>query len=406
MSGYRVVIVLFFVALALAQRLIEPAYVGYAVAFLLLALWQSLEPKSAQPIKNASPWWLPFGLWITLISTISIMNSPNARDVLRDIGAISAFFVGRYLFLYKTEFAKNLLRALSDVGVIVVAFTIIAACLAYTSGVGAYVWRGQFIPPSHAWLPYFLIINYALTTIDSKESKKYTRRIGWCVVGTLASLSRTDLVLELLFLLMLLKHNLPSLLTSRKIRRQLSYGLVVALLLTPLFLSLDVVQERINVGIDDGDQSVGWRLIENTAFLAMMGEATPLQLIFGFGFGTRIPLPFGVVDFNDNTTIPHLHNSFLTIIAKFGVIGLSIFLSYTSHLWLESHRKLTHELDALRTAGRWIILFVLLKAITLQGLTEWSHVMFFGIGCAFIASTKPKRSLKTSRSDTRLGDTP
>lgn len=402
MSRLHIAVVFFFITLALAQRLVEPAYFGYAIAFVLLASWRASAPHALTWLIHPSPWWLPFALWLPFIVIASTSHSPNVRDVLRDVGAVSAFFVGRHLFLTESTPIRSLLKALSDVGVIVTGFTIAAATLAYFAGVGAYVWRGEFIPPSHAWIPYLMVVNYGLIKISPQESQKYMNRLGGCIVGTLASLSRTDLVLETLFLLTLFSRELPALLKKKSTRIRLIYALSIAVLLLPPFFGLSVVQERINVGVDDGDQSVGWRLIENAAFLAMMQDANLLQTLFGFGLGARIPLPQGIVDFNDNTAIPHLHNSFLTIFTKLGAAGLLLLLAYTARMFIRSKRNLNQDMKIIRSIGRWIILFVLLKAITLQGLTEWSHVLFFGLGCAFVCFSKPKLSAMRPKHSSQL----
>ncbi|MDM7948217.1 O-antigen ligase family protein [Hydrogenophaga sp.] len=385
MSRHRFAIVVFMVAIALAQSLIEPAYLGYLVAFALLSLHKVLNPSNLQyRIRPPSMWWLPFCIWLVFMGIITYLNEAQLRDVLRDLGAIAAFFVGRFVFLGHGDPVKQNLKALSEVGLLIVVATLVAASLAYIAGASAYQWRGEFIPPSHSWLPYLMVVNYVLAQTEKSHAAVYVRRFAFCVVGTLASLSRTDLILVALFLFVLLVRHLPQLLANRLVRRRILYGLCIVVLLLPLFISLDVVQNRIASGVGADDSSVGWRLMENASFLDMMLGAGPVEWLAGFGFGARVPLPSGVLDFNDNTSIPHLHNSFLTIIVKFGLVGIVMLLIYLARHWSLSHRSIGRELEILHAAGRWIVLFVLLKAVTLQGLTEWSHVLFLGLGCAFM----------------------
>lgn len=380
-------IVAFLLSIALAQNFVEPAYLGYAVVFAIHALRRANEPGALRWLVRPSAWWLPFGTWLVLMAIVTFFNGPQARDVLRDLGAVLTFFVGRHMLFARGDPIKQTLKALSDVSLWIVLVTLAAASLAFVSGVGAYEWRGEFIPPSHAWLPYLMVANYTLARMENPRATIYVRRTAFCIFGTLASLSRTDLVLEALFLLVLLVRHLPLLLANRIVRRRILYSLAIAVLLLPPLLVLDVVQERISAGVGDDDLSVGWRLIENASFMDLMFGAAPMQWLAGFGFGARVPLPPGILDFNDNSSIPHLHNSFLTIAAKFGVAGIVILLIYLTRQWFRSHRPATRELENLHAAGRWIVLFVLLKAVTLQGLTEWSHVLFLGLGCAFMGCT-------------------
>ncbi len=102
---------------------------------------------------------------------------------MRDLGAIAAFFVGRYLIFKRQDPIFQTLKALSDFSLWLVMATIAAAYFGYISGASAYEWRGEFIPPSHAWLPYLLIANYALARIEKSRSTIYIQRIGLCVIG-------------------------------------------------------------------------------------------------------------------------------------------------------------------------------------------------------------------------------
>ena len=385
MSRHRITVVVFMLAIALSQSLIEPAYLGYLAAFAMLSLQKVIQPSTLQcQIRPHSVWWLPFCVWLVFMGVITLLNEAQFRDVLRDLGAIFAFFVGRYILFARGDPIKQNLQALSEVSFWIVVATIVAASLAFITDAGAYEWRGEFIPPSHAWLPYLMVVNFVLANTEKPHAPIYIRRFVLCIVGTLASLSRTDLILVVFFLFFLLARHLPQLLNNRVVRRRILYSMCIVILLLPLFASLDVVQSRIATGAGEDDSSMGWRLMENASFLDMMLGAGPMEWLAGFGFGARVPLPLGVLDFNDNTSMPHLHNSFLTIIVKFGLVGIFTLLIYLALHWSRSHRSISKELKILHAAGRWIVLFVLLKAITLQGLTEWSHVLFLGLGCAFM----------------------
>ena len=385
MSKQHITIVVFMLGIALCQRLVEPAYLGYIFLFAILACLKCIQPSNLQWLdRPLAAWSLLFYVWLIFMFVITFFNDSQLRDVLRDLGALLAFFVGRYVLFTRSDPIKQTLKALSDVSIWIVMATLVAAFLAYINGAGAYEWRGIFIPPSHAWLPYLLVINYALTIIEKPFSSVYFRRFILCIVGILASLSRTDLVLVIFLLIFLLVRHFSQILTSQAVRRRFVYSIVMVALFLPQFILLDVVQNRIAVGIGEDDLSVGWRLMENSSFFDMMSRAGPIEWLVGFGFGARIPLPLGIVDFNDNSSIPHLHNSFLTVIVKFGIVGITALLIYLGYQWLRSYKPATKELQVLHAAGRWIVLFVIVRAVTLQALTEWSHVLFFGLGCAFM----------------------
>jgi len=98
-------------------------------------------------------------------------------------------------------------------------------------------------------------------------------------------------------------------------------------------------------------------------------------------------LPDGIFDFNDNSSIPHLHNSVLTLVMKFGLGGLLVMSAAMALLALRALRQVEPIRRPLRLMGTWTSLFVLGKAMTLHGLTSWSHVLFFGLGCALLAAS-------------------
>lgn len=394
MNRHRISLVAFLLLIALAQHLVEPAYVGYAAAFAALTLRRLVEATALQRLIRPTIWRLALCIWLVLMAFITYVNDPLARDVLRDVGALLTFFIGRHILFSRYDPVQQTLKALSDAGVWIVTATLVAACLAYLSGADAYKWRGEFIPPSHSWLPYVIAANYALALTEQSRVEVYVRRIVWCIGGTIAALSRTDLALEAFFLLFLLLRYLPFLLTNRIVFRRALYGLGLSALLLPPLLGLDVVKERIDISLAEDDSSVGWRVLENTAVFAFMQSAGIQEWLFGFGFGARVPLPEGIVDFNDNSSIPHLHNSFLTILVKFGVAGVAALLIFVARQAFRSSKFVSPELMAIHSAGRWIVLFVLAKAITLQGLSEWSHILFFGLGCALMTYKHRLRNVR------------
>jgi hypothetical protein len=388
------IFVLVFTAMLISPRLVEPAYYGFLVAFLALVGLQGQWNGYATNLHvHPGPTTVLGACVAMVIIAVVLKNGPDPRDLFRDCGAIFAFLVGRYFFVAYQEkgLQTEVLLGLSAMGVVVAIVTIFAAMLALAAGVSAYIWRGEYVPWGHNWLPFAIVANFYLIALDPARTKTYQMRIALCVFGTLASLSRTDLLLEFGFAAVLMY----------RYRRQLFYrvagftkllvviGVFAAML--PFLLRLQVVQQRVERGVGDNDESLGWRFMENLALLDHFLKGTVYDWLFGFGLGARMPLPPGVVDFNNNTSIPHLHNSFGTLALKFGVMGLVVLGWYLWRLAKQSRALKWLPGEPHRAAGRWIVLLCLGKAMTLQALSEWSQLVFFGIGCMLMLS-KPLRA--------------
>lgn len=373
----------------IAPRIVEPAYYFFLVAFAFLmglqSEWRGIPLRFSIPILFKA---LLVAVIVLTFLTVTLNNAPLARDVLRDFGAMLAFFVGRYLFVAYREqdLQTETMEALSLMGVMVSIVTILAAIAAYLAGASAYIWRGEYVPWAHTWLPYALVANVFLVSIDPANSPRWGWRAALSVAATVASLSRTDLVLDFAFGLVMLYSFRRQLLLRFAGLVKLVGAAAVLVLLTPFLLQLDVVQQRISRGVGDSDPSLGWRFLENVTLLDHFLRGTAYDIAFGFGFGARLPLPPGIVDFANNTSIATLHNSFGTIALKVGVLGLLILFWYLWRTMRRSFALRDPEGEPFRRAGRWIAILVLGKALTLHGLSEWSHVVFFGIACMLMLS--------------------
>lgn len=396
MSARRILL-LSFVILAISPKVVETAYNGYLVAFLLL-LWGAHAHGQLVPQRQTLPSSVML-LWVVLmpIALFQAFAHANAmKDVVRDLGALLAFYVGftsvpRMFIGSGQDWRLEAMRGVSSAGLFVVLITVIGAVLAFLAGADAYFWRGEYVPFAHSWLPYVFAVNLGLVRMDPRLRSLYIQRALLCVLGTLASLSRTDLVLMVLVLIVQGGIHFREILLDQRARRFAFITLSVFLIALPFMLRLSVVQERIDVGVDEDDPSLAWRFIENLAFLDQYLSADTFTQIFGFGLGGRLSLPAGILDFDGNDSIPHLHNSYFTIGMKFGVVGLLVLSIVVYRLVKAWWRDKAHRRDGAMLAARWILLFVLGKAVTLQGLSEWSHVFIFGFACALIH--KPPRRL-------------
>ncbi|WP_309090548.1 O-antigen ligase family protein, partial [Phenylobacterium sp.] len=259
----------------------------------------------------------------------------------------------------------------------------LGAVRAYFAGVGAYEWRGLYVPFVHTWLPYLIVAEY-IRSRSGADLRLSAFRIGLCVLALLLSLSRTGIGLILVFGLVTLLFNIRHwLLTGRGIALMVAAAGAAAFIL-PRLLQLDVVQQRIEVGIGSGDQSLGWRAMEQMAAINFLDAGGAWRWLFGYGLGAQMPLPIGVVDFAGNTSVPHLHNSYWTYLFKFGAVGTAWIMFSIGVLVLRAHRQ-RGGVPALLVGGTWILLLVMGTAITLQGMTEWSHLMFLGMACAMLS---------------------
>lgn len=389
MSARRILL-LSFVILAISPKVVETAYNGYLVAFLLL-LWGAHAhgrlARQRQPLSSSV-----MLLWVVLmpIALFQTFAHANAmRDVIRDLGALFAFYVGftsvpRMLACSGQDWRLEAMREVSCAGLFVVLITVVGAIFAFLAGADAYFWRGEYVPFAHSWLPYVFAVNLGLVRMDPALRSLYIQRALLCAIGTLASLSRTDLVLMVLVLAVQGCVHFREIMSDRRVRRLVFMTLSVFLIALPFMLRLSVVQERIDVGVDEDDPSLAWRFIENLAFLDQYLSADTFTQIFGFGLGGRLSLPAGILDFDGNDSIPHLHNSYFTIGMKFGIVGLLVLSIAVYRLVKAWWRDKAHRGDGAMLAARWILLFVLGKAVTLQGLSEWSHVFIFGFACALI----------------------
>lgn len=380
-------LVLLLAAIAVSHLLFEPAYTGYLAAYAIFTLImapQILRPQIKSP--TVSPllfMWILMGM---LVAAVTMIQRPDSRDVIRDLGALLSFFVGFYVIprAIGRDWSGKLLPALSIVGVGISLWTMFAAARAYVDGVGAYLWRGEYVPFANAWLPYLLLADYMMMQDPTRSKRGSLIRIGLCILAIVLSLSRTGLVLLTLFGSVLLVTQSRKWFSSAKGLLQTAAAFGVAAFLSPRILNLDVVQERISAGVGDGDLSLGWRDMENTAAVEMLNDGGWIHWLFGYGLGARVPLPIGIVDFDGNPTIPHLHNSYYTFLVKFGLVGMFAFAAGLLLLFLRARAKRGGAMGHHWSGGLWLLVFILGYAYTLQGLTQWSHVLFFGFTCAML----------------------
>lgn len=380
-------LVLMFVAIAASHLTFEPAYTGYLIAFFLFSLGMAPQILQRQQFaQSRSPLIL---IWIivgTIVVAVTISQQPELRDVMRDMGAFLSFLVGFFIIprAIRRDWSGKLLPALSALGVIISLWTLASAANAFFDGVGAYRWRGEYVPFANAWLPYLMLADYMMMQDRSRNARGSAFRIALCILAILLSLSRTGVVLLTVFGAVLLVTRSREWFSSAKGLLRIFVATVAAGFLGPRIINLDVVQERVAAGIGEGDLSLRWRDMENMSAINMLNDGGWFHWLFGYGLGARVPLPMGIVDFDGNATIPHLHNSYYTLLVKFGVVGLLALAAGISLLFLRARAKRNSLMSYHWSGGIWLLIFVLGYAYTLQGLSQWSHMVFFGITCAML----------------------
>lgn len=386
LTKYALPLVALYLVMAISNKVIEPAYIGYLIAYAgFLAVYgrQVIGQKGVHPLPPAMV--LGWALMAVLVMVTTLLAKPAFRDLFRDCGAIASFLFGLIVIprALGRDWERPLFAGLSALAMIISIWTILGATVAYVAGAGAYEWRGVYVPFAHGWLPYLIVAEY----IRSRSGADYrvsALRIGLCVLALLLSLSRTGILLVGMFGLVMLMINARHWLLSGRGLAIVSTAVVAAAVVLPQLWLLDVVQQRVQAGIGPGDLSLGWRAMEETAATNYLSDGGLRRWLLGFGLGARVPLPVGIVDFAGNPTIPHLHNSYWTYLVKFGTVGLAWILASIGLLLARAH-LVRGGVPALLSGGTWILLFVMGTAVTLQGMSEWSHLTFLGIACAMLS---------------------
>lgn len=386
----KVAVLILLLALAGSHFLFETAYVGYLLTFALFIFIMAsniffFEPRNSISTRP-SFMWLIWALVAAVVGSVTLLEQPPLGDLFRDLGALFSFVFGFVIIprAIKRDWARHLLPAISAAGVIISLLTFASAAKALIDGVSAYQWRGEYLPFANVWLPYLLLADYMMLEDRTEIRRGSLARLALCAAAILITLSRTGIILLALFAIITFVSRHRTILASMKGLAGLFASIVVAAVLGPLFVGLAVVRERFELSVGGGDQSLGWRALENASAIEMMNEGGWVRWIFGYGLGARMPLPPGFVDFDGNPTIPHLHNSFYTILIKSGSFGL--FALFTALVWivLRARAKRKSPWAYQWSGGLWLLLFVLGYAVTQQGLSQWSHLVFFGISCAML----------------------
>lgn len=379
-------VVVLYLGMGISPLLVEPAYIGYLAAYSVFVFLCARQLLATGPgATRYSPMLIGWVTMMIVVMLVTLLAKPGLRDLVRDGGAVASFLFGLFVIprALGKDWERPLFAALSALAVIVALWTIVGAARAYFAGAEAYEWRGVYVPYANTWLPYLIVAEY-IRSRSGADVRVSAARIALCVLALLLSLSRTGIVLIVFFGAVVFLFNARRwLLTGRGLALMVTAAVAGALIL-PRLWGLDVVQQRVAAGIGSSDLSLGWRAMEQTAMINFLNDGGWRRWLFGFGLGAQLPLPVGIVDFAGNPTIPHLHNSYWTLTLKFGLIGTLWILFNMGVLFLRAN-LVRAGLPALWVGGSWILILVMGTAVTLHGMSEWSHLTFLGLACAMLS---------------------
>ncbi|RSX42771.1 hypothetical protein DAH93_17355 [Sphingomonas koreensis] len=120
--------------MAVSPLLVEPAYIGYLVAYgvLLVLVAPALLTRSHGPGLRTPP-LIAWGVFGTGVAAVTIFANPALRDLFRDSGAVVSFLIGLLLIprAMGRDWERPLFAALSALALIVAVWTILGAARAY-----------------------------------------------------------------------------------------------------------------------------------------------------------------------------------------------------------------------------------------------------------------------------------
>ena len=307
-----------------------------AVALVILLLFQEGKVKAKGII-----FLMPF-IFLLIIGFLYAYNHP-LFDVVKDVWytgkIIIGLSLGYLLASYITSF-RTFCRVLIYAAVILAIAHIIQATTAFIGGASIWEMRSQ-----NGISGYFITtIGLALLLAMWKHKKYivanqivYLFSIALCSFSIIISFSRSSIVL-LLVLLLILKGWRLNLKTVFKIAGVAFVTLVFYLNVSISESDNKSLLSKFNnslseIAIQDyqekRDININWRGYESYRALLEFQNGDVLQYFFGQGLGQTIDLgfyiPLGGKSFR---YIPILHNGYMYIIVKFGLLGIALYLYF------------------------------------------------------------------------------
>ncbi|MBR9846115.1 MAG: hypothetical protein GYB35_08415 [Algicola sp.] len=128
-----------------------------------------------------------------------------------------------------------------------------------------------------------------------------------------------------------------------------------------------------------------WRAYE--ALKAIEGiSSTEYKLgwVFGKGLGAQVDLGFEApLDGKKFQYIPIIHNGYVYVLFKSGMIGLIIYLAFLLFIYMQSYKKGNHYGNIINNFISGIALFFLLTSLIITGIYNSGDIIVFILGGLF-----------------------
>ena len=131
--------------------------------------------------------------------------------------------------------------------------------------------------------------------------------------------------------------------------------------------------------IPDESQNINsnWRAVESAVALSTILNGSFFEILFGKGMGFRLPLGFEMTLANvEFDSIPILHNGYLYILLKYGVIGLFLWFKFLRSLLLRSGDPL------LVTISKSCFFIIIVTQFFSGGVLQYQGLIFLVIMAA------------------------
>ncbi len=341
-------------------------------------------------------------------------NGHELYDVGKDVWylakAILAIGVGYFLIEYIGSL-RAVCRALVAVAVMAAVLHLFRLALSYKAGMTLYDVRVE--QGVHGY--FVVVIGLALMLagrsmkeyLGFRERAYYYLAILLCAASVVAAMSRTELIALLLMVAALrgwlrLRVEKTIMLTFAAIAvggvlisvKQVLVDQDEMPFIAKVFNSVNEL--NIESYEDDGDINTNWRGYESSQALAMYLDGNVFERVFGQGSGTLVDLGFYIdLGGNELRYIPMLHNGYMYILLKYGVVGIALYLYFVFRLISAGHRGndgLHSEsifAEQMVSSLGWLILFTTLVIAGILNKYEMEPAMvLLGATLAWINSQR------------------
>lgn len=296
-----------------------------------------------------------------IISLIFWGSGLTTRDIFRDfyylVNAISVFFLGFSLVEYDNNIEKYY-NSIVLSGILIGCVTCIKyLSLLNTTGMNFNDLRSA-VDTGHIYACSLSIILYLF--YFKNKSCILLPKIIYCfsfiisVVTVVLAFSRTNLLIVFIFTFLFV------FISKQRIRLKTIVAMVIALLICYILLDRFIPNNIINTFInkifssfseistnyDWNDLSViqsNWRGFENACAIEQFMKGNILEQLFGYGFGQGIYVKgyayLVLGSGQNNLYIQVLHNGYLTLLIKNGLVGLISYIIFYFHLFVISLKK-------------------------------------------------------------------